>query len=107
MATVVEHLYDAAQRTAMSMSQADVTQHQHVTPPSSFTNQPLTPPSTDKKPLGAPLRVIALFRQIQEGRSSEQGTWIEFQLARGDYKEIESTLQQDDVLGGYVKDKIR
>ncbi|KAF2229878.1 hypothetical protein EV356DRAFT_561859 [Viridothelium virens] len=91
----------------MSMSETDATQHQQVTPPSNFTNQPLTPPSIDKKPLGGPLRVIAFFRQIQAGRSFEQGTWIEFQLARGEYEEIESTLQQDDVLGGYVKDKIR
>ncbi|KAI9695105.1 MAG: hypothetical protein M1820_008909 [Bogoriella megaspora] len=84
----------------MSMSQAN------VTPPSSFTSQPLTPPSTDKEPWWEGRRVIALFRQIQAGRNSKQGTWIEFQLAQGEYEEIESKIQQDDVLEGYVKDKI-
>jgi hypothetical protein len=91
----------------MSISQADETQYQHVTPPSSFTSQPLTPPLTDKRPSAGALRVIALFRQIQAGRNTKQGTWIEFQLAQGEYDEIESTLWQDDVLSGFVKDKIR
>jgi hypothetical protein len=91
----------------MSISPADVKQHQHITPPSSFTNQPLTPPLTDKRPFTGPFHVIALFRQIQAGRNTKQGTWIEFRLTQGEYDEIESTLQQDDVLSGFVKDKIR
>lgn len=31
----------------------------------------------------------------------------EFQLVKGEYEQIERTLQQDDVLAGCVKDKIR
>ncbi|KAF2001250.1 hypothetical protein P154DRAFT_490637 [Amniculicola lignicola CBS 123094] len=89
----------------MSISQADVTQH--IAPPSRFTNEPLTPPLTDKKLFAGALRVIAFFRHIQAGENIKQGPWIEFQLAQGEYDEIERTLQQDDVLAGYVKDKIR
>jgi len=86
----------------MSMSQADVTKHQDVTPPSSFTDQPLTPPLTDKKPYAGALHVIALFKQIQSGIDAEQDARTEFQLAEGEYDQIESILQQDDVLSGYV-----
>ncbi|KAH5618965.1 hypothetical protein HBI23_245930 [Parastagonospora nodorum] len=91
----------------MSTSQADVTQHQRVTPPPFLTDQPLTPPLTDKKPSAGALRVIALLRDIQEGRSITGDTKIEFELAEGDYAHIERTLQQDDVLSGYVQNKIR
>jgi hypothetical protein len=53
------------------------------------------------------VRVIELFRHIQAGRKPNEGTWVEFQLKQGGYDTIESTLQQDDLLLGYVKDKIR
>lgn len=106
-ATEVEQLHDAAQRTAMSISQVNIMLHQNVTPPSSFINQPLTPPLTDKRPFAGALRVISLFRKIQAGRDTKQGPWIEFQFAQGEYDELESTLQQDDVLWGFVKDMIR
>ncbi|KAF1936435.1 hypothetical protein EJ02DRAFT_459523 [Clathrospora elynae] len=59
---------------------------QHVTPASRFPKQPLTPPLIDKKPSARVLRVIALFR-----RTEQKGI----------------TLQQYDVLLGYVTDKIR
>jgi hypothetical protein len=49
-------LHDAAQNTIKSTSQTDVMQHQNVTPPPKFTDQPLTPTLTDKKPFAeAPL----------------------------------------------------
>jgi hypothetical protein len=51
--------------------------------------------------------VIALFRDIRAGRHTKQGPWIEFQLAAGEYDEIERQLERDEVLSGYVKDKIR
>ncbi|KAF2245186.1 hypothetical protein BU26DRAFT_78368 [Trematosphaeria pertusa] len=34
----------------MFMSQTPLTAHQNITPPSSFTDPPLTPPPTDEKP---------------------------------------------------------
>jgi hypothetical protein len=79
----------------MSISQADVMKHPDVTPPPRFTDQPLTPPLTDKKPFAGALRVIALFRQIHAGIDTERDARIEFQLAEGEYDQIESTLQQD------------
>jgi hypothetical protein len=90
----------------MSILQAVVAQDR-ITPPTSFTNEPLTPPLTDKRPLATALRVIELFRQIRAGRKPKQGTLVEFQLEQAGYDAIESSLQQDDALSGYVKDKIR
>ncbi|KAF1841541.1 uncharacterized protein K460DRAFT_388461 [Cucurbitaria berberidis CBS 394.84] len=91
----------------MSTSQGGVAQHQHVTQPPSTTDQPLTPLLTDKKPFAGALRVIALFRDIQAGRITKRDTQVEFQLAEGEYGHIERTLRRDDVLSGYVQDKIR
>jgi hypothetical protein len=99
--------HNAAQRTAMSTSQARVAQHQRVTPPQSLIKQPLTPPSTDKKLFAGALRVIALFKDIQQGRHTTRDTQIEFKLAEGEYDYIERTLQQDDELWGFAQNKIR
>ncbi|KAH8714047.1 hypothetical protein GQ44DRAFT_752139 [Phaeosphaeriaceae sp. PMI808] len=76
----------------MSSSQAPITQNPNITQPSSFANHPLTPPPTDEKQLA----------QVHRRHS-----WTEFQLAEGDYDEIERQLERDEVLSGYVKDKIR
>jgi hypothetical protein len=91
----------------MSIFQAAVMKHQNVTPPPSFTDHPLTPPSTAKKPFAEAHRVVALFKQIRAGTNAERDARTEFQLADGEYDQIESTLQQDDVLSGYVDEKIR
>lgn len=74
--SAIEQHHDAAQHTAMSTSQPNVTQHRHVTPPSRSTNQPLTPPLTDKKPFTEASCVIALFRRAQAGSYTEQEPWI-------------------------------
>lgn len=91
----------------MSTSRVNLTQHRNVTPPSNFTDQPLTPPLTDQKPFTEARRIIAHFRQIQEGKNTGGESLREFQLVKGEYEQIERTLQQDDVLAGCVKDKIR
>jgi hypothetical protein len=67
----------------------------------------LTPPPTDEKPCTQALRVIALFQEIQAGKHSNRGPWIEFQLAKGDYDKIAHLLSQDEELLGFVEDKIR
>ena len=100
-------LCDAAQHTAMSTSQTPLNEHQHITPPSSFVDAPLTPPPTDEKAFTQAPRVIALFKDIQAGRHIKQHPWTEFQLAREEYDEIERRLRRDESLLGYVKDKIR
>jgi hypothetical protein len=99
--------HDAAQHIAMSIMQANEKEHKHVTPPPRFPNQPPTPPLTDEKPFAEAPRVLALFERIQAGNYIEQGTVREFVLAQGEYDDIESTLQQDEVLPGYVKNIIR
>ncbi|KAF2022604.1 hypothetical protein EK21DRAFT_105697 [Setomelanomma holmii] len=82
-------------------------QDQRVTPPSSFTHPPFTPPPTDKKHFTEAPRVIARFRHIQAGRDTGGGPLKAFQLVQGEYEHIERTLRQDDVLWGFVDDKIR
>ncbi|KAH7061029.1 hypothetical protein BKA63DRAFT_538703 [Paraphoma chrysanthemicola] len=62
---------------------------QHVTPPSSFSPQPLTPPPTDKTHFTEACRVITLFSHIQAGKDTGGGTWREFQLATGEVKEYD------------------
>jgi hypothetical protein len=82
-------------------------QEQHVTPPSSFTQPPWTPPPTDKNHFTEAPRVIAHFRHIQAGRDTGGGPLKVFQLVQGEYEHIQRTLRQDDVLWGFVDDKIR
>jgi hypothetical protein len=82
-------------------------QDQHVTPPSSFTQQPLTPPPTDKKPFVQARRAVALFTARQAGSHTKQDSWIEFQLAPEEYAEVDRLLSHDEALSGFVKDKIR
>ena len=51
--------------------------------------------------------MIALFKDIRAGRHTKQGPWTEFQLAPGEYDEIERQLGRDEALSGYIKDKTR
>ncbi|CAI6342366.1 unnamed protein product [Periconia digitata] len=91
----------------MSRLKASATQYQDTTPPTSFAEQPLTPPPTDEKQFAHAHRVISLFREIRAGRHIERGPWTEFWLVKGEYDEIQRLLQKDEDLWGYVKDKIR
>jgi hypothetical protein len=91
----------------MSTSQPAPNEHQHITPPSSFVDTPLTPPPTDEKAFIQAPRIIALFKDIQAGRHTKEQPWAEFQLAGGEYDEIERQLERDESLSGFVKNKIR
>lgn len=93
--------------TIMSTTQGNATQFQQVTPPSSFINDPLTPPSTNEKHFPGALSVLALFRKIKAGRHADEPSWVRFQLVPGEYEEIERVLKADAQLGGFVEDKIR
>ena len=92
---------------AMSTSQNPLEDKQHITPPSSFISAPLTPPSTDEKAFTQAPRVIALFKLREAGKHFNQHPWTEFQLAPGEYDEIERQLRRDESLFGFVKDKVR
>jgi hypothetical protein len=91
----------------MSTSQSSLKDHQNITPPPSFVNAPLTPPPTEEKTFTQAARVIALFKDIKAGKHVKRQPWTEFQLARGEYDEIEHQLSRDETLYGFVKDKIR
>ena len=91
----------------MSTSQMPLKEHENITPPSSFAGAPLTPPPTDEKAFTQASRVVALFKDIQAGRHIERGPWTSFQLAGGEYEEIERQIRRDESLFGYVEDKIR
>jgi hypothetical protein len=67
----------------------------------------LTPPSSDEKRFSRVHQVLTLFKEIRAGKHTKRDPWTEFQLAEGDYDEIERRLQQDEALSGFVKDKIR
>lgn len=67
----------------------------------------MTPPSTDKKPVADAHRVIALFRDIQAGRNTERDNQIEFQVAKGEFDQIQSVLLQDGPLLKFVAASIR
>ena len=82
-------------------------QDQHVTPPSNFTQQPLTPPPTDKKPFAQAQGVVALLTARQAGSHTKQDLWTEFLLAPGEYAEVERLLSHNKALSGYVNDKIQ
>ena len=79
----------------------------NITPPSRILGAPLTPPSTCKKSFPQACRVIALFKDIKAGRHVKQHPWTQFQLAQGEFDEIERCLRQDESLFGFVKDKTR
>jgi hypothetical protein len=73
----------------MSVYQLSAKEHQHVTPPLSFVDAPLTPLLTNEKAFKQAHRLITLFRDIQTGKYVKEIPWIEFQLVRGEYDEIE------------------
>lgn len=91
----------------MSTSQTRPKNYQDITPPSSIGDASLTPPPADKKAFNQASRVIALFKEVKSGRDIKQNPWTIFQLAQGEYDEIERQLRRDKLLFGYVKDKIR
>lgn len=91
----------------MSASELPIKENEPITPPSSFVVAPLTPPPTGEKAFTRAPRVIALFKDIESGRHVNEHSWTEFQLAKGEYDEIECQIKRDEPLLGFVRDKIR
>jgi hypothetical protein len=77
----------------------------HITLPSTFSVPLLSPPPTDQL-FAQARRVIALFKNIQDGHAA-QASWEEFQLVSGEYDAFERQLHRDEGLRGYVEDKVR
>jgi hypothetical protein len=87
-------------------SPPDVANQENAARPPRSTRQSLTPPSTDMKPSAEARRVVALFRRIQAGEDTP-GESLEFQLDEGGFDQIQSLLEQNPALWGFVDDKIR
>ncbi|KAF2019464.1 hypothetical protein BU24DRAFT_419080 [Aaosphaeria arxii CBS 175.79] len=51
--------------------------------------------------------VIEAFRQLEAGTYPANTHWTRFQLEEGDFDEIQSALQQDNELWGFVDEKVR
>ncbi|KAK4996010.1 hypothetical protein LTR66_004285 [Elasticomyces elasticus] len=91
----------------MSASQNTSKDQQRITPPSSFVNPPLTPPPTKEKAFVQVARVLQLFRDRKAGRPTRRDPWTRFQLASGEYDDIQRQIERDESLHGYIEDKIR
>jgi hypothetical protein len=78
----------------------------HVTPPDSFTSQPLTPPPTDERSISVS-RIIKEVRSRQQGRSLTGIPWADYTLDPEGYEDLFHRLQNDEPLWGFVEDKLR
>ncbi|KAF9730248.1 hypothetical protein PMIN01_12181 [Paraphaeosphaeria minitans] len=78
----------------------------HYTTPPLRPAGPPTPPPTEK-PYVQAHRVVALILRNEAGELRVQEPLTEFQLAPGEFAEIERLLGQNETLQGYTKDKIR
>lgn len=77
-----------------------------ITPPGSFQELPLTPPLTKEKLLSrSAQRVLNSFKLHRAGQRPR--FWWKHQLALDDYTEALRALDGDDLLRGYVEDKVR
>ncbi|PVH97609.1 hypothetical protein DM02DRAFT_567701 [Periconia macrospinosa] len=89
----------------MSTTHKSVDSDEEITPPSSVTTT-LTPPPSDEKKFLQVQCVISLFKRIYDGHY-ELGPWTEFQLAQGDFDEIQRRLRKDEDLAAFVEHKRR
>ena len=91
----------------MSASQDFAEGQQHITPPASFVDPPLTPQPTGEKAFNQAARVLQLFRDHKAGRPTNGDPWTCFRLLPGEYHEIQRRVDRDEVLRGYLDHKIR
>ncbi|KAE8147062.1 hypothetical protein BDV25DRAFT_161188, partial [Aspergillus avenaceus] len=77
-----------------------------LTPPGSVLEPPLTPSSTDEKPLSTSARSVVNLLQLHlQGHRLQP--WWERRLEPDDYTEVLRVLDADESLRNYVEDKIR
>ena len=75
--------------------------HQHATPPESFTNHPLTPP-TDEKGLSLVSRIVEEIKNRREGRDLTTTPWVVYSLDLKGYQELQHELERDESLCRFV-----
>ncbi|KAI9743008.1 MAG: hypothetical protein M1818_003303 [Claussenomyces sp. TS43310] len=77
-----------------------------ITPPESTINSPPTPPLTDTKPAARVARIRRALRGCQNG-VPPRSPWTVYNLSSEEYEELLDRLQHDELLNGFVVDKVR
>ncbi len=77
-----------------------------ITSPGSIINGQPTPPLTDTKPAARVARILRAFRDYQEG-APPMTPWTVYKLSSEEYDGLLDRLQHDELLRGFVADKIR
>ncbi|KAJ5346748.1 uncharacterized protein N7506_000001 [Penicillium brevicompactum] len=75
-------------------------------PPGSVPEAPLTPPSTEQKPLSRSARSVVTCLRLHRA-NHRPSSWWERRLRPDDYTEVLRVLHSDENLRNYVEDKIR
>lgn len=79
---------------------------QHATPPESFTNPPLTPP-TDEKGLTLVSRIVERIKNRRKGRDLTTTPWVVYSLDLKGYQELQHELERDESLSRFAQHKLR
>ena len=82
-----------------------------VTPPEKALKAPLTPPPSDTKPSDTKpsdtvREILETLKKYKNGILSEV-PWRIIKLQSQEYKELLDQLERDELLGGFVDDKVR
>ena len=82
-----------------------------VTPPEKILKAPRTPPPSGMKPLDTNLsdtvrKILETLKEYKNGTLSE-APWRIIKLQSQEYEELLDQLKRDELLGGFVDDKVR
>ncbi|KAG0653111.1 hypothetical protein D0Z07_9397 [Hyphodiscus hymeniophilus] len=77
-----------------------------ITPPGSIVNGPPTPPLTDTKPAARIASILRVFRDCQNG-APPRSLRTSYKLNSSEYEDLLHQLKHDELLGGFVADKVR
>jgi hypothetical protein len=77
----------------------------HITPPGTVTESPLTPPPSDRKASFRISSVVNVLRSHKKGCGVKP--WAVYLLSPDDYEGLLRALDSDSYLKSYVEDKIR
>lgn len=92
----------------MDMMKIQTKSRQLVTPPDSVAAAPFTPPPIDDdENWSCVSRVLEEIRARQRGRSSTQSPWAAYTLDPKGYEDLLCRIQNDELLNGFVEDKLR
>jgi hypothetical protein len=78
-----------------------------ITPPSSFIQNPLTPPPTDSKPTKLVLKLLNILQQCKDGRQVPESQWHTYKLRLEEYDELIRLVKKEESLSTFVENKFR